>query len=196
MPEKRDQRHGSWMATASGRQFWPLDPRPEEVNILDIAHALARLCRFGGHVACLHYSVAQHSVLVSEIVEQDLAASRLAFAGLLHDAAEAYVQDIVQPVKRALRDYAAVEASVARAIGAAFGVDPAAFEHELVKHADLIACSTEKRDVMSRSSSQLWPDLEAVEPRAAVIEPWPTLLAEARFLERFTVLSRARRSGP
>ena len=82
------KRKGDWMQTHSGIQFWPLDPRPEDILIEDIAHALSNQCRFAGH-CCFHYSVAQHSVLVSENVPaQD------AMWGLLHDAGEAYLVDL------------------------------------------------------------------------------------------------------
>lgn len=60
------ERAGDWMQTFTGRQFWPMDPRPEDLDILDIAHALSLLCRFGGHCQRF-YSVAEHSVHVSTL---------------------------------------------------------------------------------------------------------------------------------
>ncbi len=86
-------RGGYSMQTFSRTMFYPLDPHPEDVHIVDIAHALANICRFGGH-AKRFYSVAQHSVLVSRIVEPEDA-----LHGLMHDAAEAYVGDVVRPIK-------------------------------------------------------------------------------------------------
>jgi len=62
------QRNGDWIQTFSGLQFWPLDPRPDEINIEDIAHALSLQCRFGGHCNRF-YSVADHSIHVSMLVE-------------------------------------------------------------------------------------------------------------------------------
>ena len=59
-----EQRKGDWMQTATGGVFWPVDPRPEDVEIEDIAHALSLICRYCGHVREF-YSVAQHSVLVA-----------------------------------------------------------------------------------------------------------------------------------
>lgn len=58
------QRRGDWMQTYTGRQFWPLDPLPEDVFIEDIAHALSMQCRYAGHVTRF-YSVAEHSVLIA-----------------------------------------------------------------------------------------------------------------------------------
>src|SRR5665213_153577 len=86
-------RIGNWMQTYTGKQYWPCDPRPEEVFIIDIAHALSQMCRYSGH--CIHfYSVAEHSVLLSRY------ASTLETKkwSLLHDASEAYITDIIRPV--------------------------------------------------------------------------------------------------
>src|SRR5579885_2784587 len=86
-------RHGDWIQTYCGVAFYPLDPRPEEILIEDIAHALSMLCRFTGHVKRF-YSVAQHCVYVSHRCDP-----KDALWGLLHDAAEAYLNDISRPVK-------------------------------------------------------------------------------------------------
>ena len=79
------ERRGDWIQTYLGIQFWPLDPRPEEVMLFDIAHSLSNMCRFTGHCREF-YSVAQHSVIVSQNVPREDAAW-----GLLHDASEAYM---------------------------------------------------------------------------------------------------------
>src|SRR5881392_3435793 len=60
---------GPYLQTVSGRFVNPFDPDPEQLDIGDIARALANVCRFGGHCRSF-YSVAQHSVIVSELVEE------------------------------------------------------------------------------------------------------------------------------
>src|ERR1700683_336889 len=84
---------GAWIVTFSGRRFYVLDPRPSDVRIEDIAHSLSLQCRFNGHVKNF-YSVAQHSVLVSERCDP-----ADALYGLLHDASEAYIGDMSAPLK-------------------------------------------------------------------------------------------------
>jgi uncharacterized protein len=90
---------GDWILTRSGVHFHPLDPRPAEVRLNDIAYSLANQCRWTGHVRH-HYSIAQHAVLVAQVVEA--AMPGLALAALHHDSAEAYIGDIARPWKRML----------------------------------------------------------------------------------------------
>ncbi len=103
---------GNWIQTYSGRQFWPLEPRAEDVAVEDIAHALSLLCRYGGH-SSRFYSVAEHCVLVSH---------KCGLHGLLHDAAEAYLLDIPRPVKALMPEYKWAEERVIVAIYEALGV--------------------------------------------------------------------------
>lgn len=79
----------------SGGRINPLDPKPEDIHLEDIAHALARQCRYNGHVMH-HLSVARHSIWVSEFLD----GTGLELWGLLHDAGEAYLGDLVKPIKR------------------------------------------------------------------------------------------------
>lgn len=73
---------GSPMQTFSGGVFYPMDPRPEDIRLEDIAAALSKLCRFGGQ--CLKFcSVAEHSVLVAQQVPP-----QYQLTALLHDASK------------------------------------------------------------------------------------------------------------
>lgn len=109
-------RHGDWMQTFTGRQFWPMDPRPEEVAIADIAHALSLACRYAGHCRRF-YSVAEHCVLMAWAVEP-----RHQLWALMHDASEAYLVDVPRPLKPYLPGYKVAEAAVMLAICARFGL--------------------------------------------------------------------------
>lgn len=176
-------RNGDWIQTYTGRQFWPLDPRADEVDIQDIAHALSNLCRFTGHCAWF-YSVAQHSVLVSRACDP-----ADALAGLLHDAAEAYVADLPRPIKRqpGMEAYRDAEALVHGAIGERFGV--AVLMPPSVVAADEAVLATEGRDLMKRIGAT-W-NLRAA-PLPGTIAPWSSLVARHQFLRRFHCLRRDR----
>ena len=115
-------RKGDWIQTFTGRAFYVLDPRPEDVDIEDIAHALSMQCRFAGHCREF-YSVAQHSVTASWLVPPEDA-----LWGLLHDAAEAYVVDLPRPIKRAwqLESYGIIDRDVALPPGEQVGWQPQA----------------------------------------------------------------------
>lgn len=104
-------RNGDWIITYTGKRFYPLDPRPEDIDIIDIAHALAMCNRFAGHTI-FPYSVADHSVACSKFTSKTNS-----LRGLLHDASEAYICDIPRPVKRFLNDYKSMENKIMEVIG-------------------------------------------------------------------------------
>lgn len=183
-----------YIMTASGEDFWFLNPAPETIKIGDIASALSKLCRYTGH--CRHfYSVAQHSVIVSHLVPEELA-----LEGLMHDASEAYLGDISSPLKRLLPEYQVIEKSLESAIAAKFGL---MFHPELgwpspVGRADISALALEKKLLLPESKTP-WGILEGVECPDEKLLPhcWQPVVAELRFLQRFkeltsTVIAAAR----
>ena len=104
--------------TVSGVEVNLLDPIPDMINIEDIAHSLSYQCRFGGHVSRF-YSVAQHSVMVAAMAPKELKKY-----GLLHDAAEAYLQDITAPLKHIWGPaYKILEERFMKVISLKFGLD-------------------------------------------------------------------------
>ena len=98
-----DGRKGLWMQTSLGGKFFPADPRPEEIFLSDIANGLALDCRYAGQGAINRfYSVAEHSYHMAVYSWHDLGYPSLSMATLLHDAAEAYLNDLPRAVKRAV----------------------------------------------------------------------------------------------
>lgn len=169
----------TYMQTRYGRKVDFLDPDPKTIEIADIGHALARVCRFGGHVP-RHYSVAQHSVYVSQLVRPDL---RL--AALLHDATEAYVGDMVAPLKELLPEFKKVERAMAAAIGARFGVRIHPLDPD-VKRADLAMLVWEAKALLDVDAVEVWGIPAPTYTRTpAPIVPWPADLAEKRFVELY-----------
>lgn len=184
----------TWIQTYSHRRFDLLNPRIEDVHIEDIAHALSHLCRFNGHTLAF-YSVAQHSVLVAQICEEREPGTGL--AGLMHDAAEAYIGDVTRPLKQLLSAefdlLVQIEARVAQVIAQAFGMSwpfPA-----IVHQADEILLATEVRDLLPGGPRDpenwicRWPA-----PHPMRIEAWSPWLAKSRFLRAFDVYMDASRS--
>lgn len=172
----------TWIQTATGKQFWPLEARPNEVSIHDIAHALSNLCRFTGHTAEF-YSVAQHSVLVSQAVPAEDA-----LWGLLHDATEAYINDLNRPVKYSagLETYRAIEHNLMRVIAQRFGLDPEM--PRSVAEADDRMLLTERRDLLPFSDAAGWQVSDECVPYPAKIIPWTPRMAKTAFIARYVEL--------
>ncbi|KHD88294.1 MAG: HD family phosphohydrolase [Bdellovibrio sp. ArHS] len=164
----------SWVITLSGTRFNILDPDPSAVRMEDIACALARQARFNGHTR-FFYSVGQHSCLGAEVSPT----KEIALHMLFHDATEAYVGDLVSPVKALLPDFEIIESRIHWAISQKFNLEfPLP---KVVKQIDRRLLATEVRDLITKDLSS-W-NISEDEPFEFPIIPWPPEVTEARFLE-------------
>lgn len=96
------------ITTYSGIRMNPVQPREEDIEIKDIAHALSLVCRGGGHVTHF-YSVAQHCLACAEEAKARGCSLRIQLGALLHDGSEAYMSDLVRPVKEQIPQYRIIE---------------------------------------------------------------------------------------
>jgi len=173
-------RKGDWIQTFSGKRFYPLDPRAEEIDIVDIVHALSNQCRFSGHCTQF-YSVGQHCVLVSLLCDPTDA-----LWGLLHDASEAFLVDIPSPLKRMpeFAGYRDAEKQLMNVICDVFGLlhdEPLS-----VKIADKRILATEARD-LTVTEGRGWSTIE--EPYEFNITPWTPEYARIKFFSRLHELT-------
>lgn len=182
----------TWIQTYRGFAVDFVEPDIKTICIEDIARGLAFQCRYNGHCRKF-YSVAQHSVLVSEAIEKHVARLvGLELCGLMHDAAEAYCGDLVAPVKQVLRvvddlEFDDMEARLMGVIAQRFNlITPFP---EVVREYDLRMLATEHRDLFGPCSRD-WK--LRFEPLPSTIEPWTAELSERRFLERFDELGGQR----
>ena len=173
----------TYISTYLGNRFYPLEPRIDKVEIEDIAHGLAFQCRFNGQT-CDFYSVAQHSLIVVDLVPDELK-----LAALLHDAAEAYLGDLVKPLKALVPAFSTIEDRVTQLIAKAFRVDFSNYAQ--IKRGDLIALATEKRDLMPYSTED-WDYLDGIAPLPEIILPMSPMAAKQAFLDCYTALTGVR----
>lgn len=197
------------LRTYTGRKFWPLNPRAEDLDIRDIAHALSQICRWGGHTYCF-YSVAEHSLRVSKLAEQLALADwrrvlptstgghsyarDVALWGLLHDASEAYLCDLPSPLKHAPgmgQLYKTYEARLMEMIATRYELEP--HMPPAVKRADAILLNTEARDLMTGINAEQEDWYQPSETLPETIYPME-LCAEAEFMRRFDALTAARQA--
>lgn len=178
-------RLGDFMQVASGRKFWPLDPRSEEVFIEDIAHSLSLQCRYAGHCERF-YSVAEHSVHLARHLRWQ--GVEVALWALLHDASEAYLVDIPRPVKGHLVGYKDAEAKVMAAVCQRFGLDPVMPPQ--VHEADNRIIGDELVNMVPMAWHERYSD-----PLGVQIRCWYPAQAEEEFLATFEALMDCRARG-
>lgn len=169
----------------SGAMFSYTDPGASDVQIDDIAHALSHVCRFAGHVKHF-YSVAQHAVNTSRIVDREFA-----LTALLHDTAEAFTNDLPTPLKAAVPVFKELEVAIETAMAARFG-----FQFPLpdpVKLADLQMLKLERDELKPHAFGAAWSVLEGVDVSGldllVDLSPISPPRAKRLFLDRYMELT-------
>jgi hypothetical protein len=184
-------RKGDWMETYTGVQFWPLDPRPEDVRIEDIAHALSQVCRFTGHTLYF-FSVAQHSLNCMEFAKH-AHGSRTQLHALLHDAAETYLCDLARPVKLFMPEYKKLEQQLELVIFEGLGlVPPGPNLNSVVKWIDNVMLATEGKELMRYHG---WRDEGVSSTGLVSIVERPMKDVETDFLTSYAQLKECLRSS-
>lgn len=182
----------SWICTASGGKFWPMSPRPSDVDVRDVAHHLSMLCRYNGAVHTF-YSVAEHSVLVHDYLRMQGCSYITQLHGLLHDASEAYLSDVTRPVKKKLLEYGAAERRVQEAIYSRYV--PVAWQSsvesfrgrdmtvdQIVSWVDTAVINDERRQALTPTSDVWSTDGEHL---GVTLKFWEPSRARKEFLDRF-----------
>lgn len=167
-----------YIDTFRKKRIDPFNPDPSQIVIEDIAHALAMLCRFGGHCSSF-YSVAEHSINVSKIVDKEFAKW-----GLLHDATEAYIGDVVRPIKHLseMIAYRDAEDRLNNSIAEKFGLSKKMPKE--VKVADGVMLQTEKSQILLGAdlSTNNFPVVDLA------LDLYSPIKAKKAFLKRFNEL--------
>ena len=193
----------AWQRMLSGRRLDLLNPSPFDIEIEDIAHGLARVARWNGQTTGEHaFSVAQHSLVVEEVCAhlKPSLEPRWRLAALLHDAPEYVIGDMISPFKAALGfDYKTFEHGLETAIHLRFGLPPAppAAVKALIKRADRVSAYHEAVQLAGFSVGEaraLFDDPPS--DYGPVLKPLAAPPAQARYLERFHVLSEASGAEP
>jgi 5'-deoxynucleotidase YfbR-like HD superfamily hydrolase len=193
----------AWQRMLSGRRLDLLNPAPQDIEIEDIAHGLARVARWNGQTIGDHaFSVAQHALLVEEIavsVHPDLT-RRWRLAALLHDAPEYVIGDLISPFKAAVgMNYKALEVRLLEAIHRRFGLPPSLPERVsgAIKAADRIAAyyeATQLAGFTEPEANRYFGTPRGVpadlHERLDGLDAVPAAEAQAQFLARFTELSQ------
>lgn len=141
---------GTMIQNSLGRRIDLCDPQVADMDMQDIAHALSLICRFGGHVKHF-YSVAEHSLLVADLLEEQGHPSNVVLAGLLHDAHEAFIGDVTTPVKAVLRQHGELDELIQKfdlCIAEYAGLSPEMLHCPPVREADAAALFIEAQYLM------------------------------------------------
>ena len=178
-----------WLETYTGRIVDVTAPDTKTIDLLDIAHGLSMQCRFNGHVRTF-YSVAEHCVLVARALREWGYDNRIQLLGLLHDAAETYVGDIIRGVKSMLPYMRVLEGKMQTAIMLALNVEPAdEAEHRLVKDADNALLVIEATELMpGKALARCVRDGFTWKECSVHVRCWTPKQAQSAWLDAYTEL--------
>lgn len=193
-PEKPVIERGAWIATSVGGMWSILDPHPADVNIIDIASGLSRVCRYGGQIR--HdfeiYPVSEHSVLMLEWMESQGLVNSVedGLRILLHDGSEAFFGDMTSPLKAVIPEFKVIEDRCQRVIDLAFGVYSAKLSYEIIKMIDVRIRMDEREALINEPAlgeqkRAIWehtPDMEGLDVTIRGLTP---SMAREEFLETF-----------
>lgn len=180
-PREVDQ-GGGWFVTRSGTRFYPLNPKIESILIEDIAFALSNTCRYGGHTQ--FYSVAEHSCIVADNLPP-----ALKLLGLLHDATEAYLGDMVRPLKQQMPQYREAEHNLWKVIAEKFHL-PVVMP-PMIKEIDNRALLAERNHLMSENENTrnwYWDDF--LKPLPCIVRCHAPEIARREFMKRYNELTK------
>lgn len=186
-------RAAEFIETYTGRKFYSLDPTPEMVSIIDIAHALSNQCRYSGHSEKF-YSTAQHCCILASYVENVMKGTALdCLQILMHDAAEAYLADMPRPIKQHMPEFRKWDYKIQFTIRDWLGLTDVAvppWQDEL----DSRVIVDERAQIMSDSGNN-W-GMDNVKPLGVEIDPWLPAMAEVQFLFRYATYMDAIHNSP
>lgn len=176
----------------SGRQFWPLQPFFGDILVEDIGWGLAHEARFGGQAA-FHYSVAQHSVVLSQVVP-----GHLAKWALLHDASEGLgLKDMPRPIKQFMPEYKEHEHRLMSVIALQFGLLPAVEPDELkpydhhMGHAEMVVLFPQMGPAKLRMCGYSQEEIDSLRDYSKLVESITPEVAYQRWMDRYTELFEA-----
>ncbi len=164
---------------SAGHYFDLANPDPSTIEVKSIAAALSKVCRFGGHCPRF-YSVAEHCIHATAMACSEGYSGDALIAVLLHDAAEAYIGDMVKPLKMIMPQYGEIEGRIEAAIQAAFGIDFSKWM-EVIKRFDRAMLKAEKV-TMWPDDTEKWAGFSDIEDRVVTLQFWEPSQAEMQFL--------------
>lgn len=176
-------RTGDWFCTYTGVKFYLTDPHPDDVRIKDIAHALSMICRFGGHTTEF-YSVAQHLVHCTDLVASwEPENVKLQLDTLLHDASEAYLGDVVRPLKYSMPKYLDLEAKTMDVIYEGLKIEfPNVMDNATIKLADDTLLMTERQEFIRHKDNDWRIDAKPLDIELGSLSP---TAAEYQFFTKY-----------
>lgn len=154
----KQERIGDFIQVHSGKHFYALDPRPEDITVEDIAHSLSNLCRYTGH-SDRFYSVAEHSIICARIARKLGLPTIVQLYALGHDASESVVNDLARPVKQNIPQYKDVEDKIMSVMWEVIGLpEPTENDYSVIKWLDNTLLTNELEQIMKRDMQE-YPDV-------------------------------------